>query len=136
MGGCRSFAARSVATLGTDLVQVEVLGSDHRSRRQRPEIEEEYKNGLENALYTIYLYSLRVHLSYGQRRPSVMIRSHEESHTLASRNPPVYGWWLSELIVNLLVSSPRHEGQGCAFGGTLWVPVMVHGPQAHMTRRS
>ena len=46
------------------------------------------------------------------------------SLTLATRNPPVYGWWLSELIVNLLVSSPRHEGQGCAFGGTLWIPVL------------
>ena len=45
------------------------------------------------------------------------------SLTLATRNTPVYGWWLSELIVNLLVSSPRHEGQGCAFGGTRWIPV-------------
>ena len=49
-GGCRSFVARSGATLGTDLVRVEVLGSDHRSRRQRPEIEEEYKNRLGKAL--------------------------------------------------------------------------------------
>ena len=40
---CRSFAARSAATLGNDLVGVEVQGSDPRSRRQRPGIEEEYK---------------------------------------------------------------------------------------------
>ena len=43
---CRSFAARSVATLGSDLVAVEVLGSDPRSRRQRPGIEEEYETDL------------------------------------------------------------------------------------------
>ena len=61
--------ARSVATLGTDLMQVEVLGSDHRSRRQRPEIEEEYKSGLRNALYYIPL------LLPGQKRPYIIIRT-------------------------------------------------------------
>ena len=43
---CRSFAARSAATLGNDLMGVEVQGSDPRSRRQRPGIEEEYKEEL------------------------------------------------------------------------------------------
>ena len=88
MGGCRSFAARSVATLGTDLVHVEVLGSDHRSRRQRPEIEEEYKKGLIN------LYSLRG----PPIRPeaAVMIRSDPTTRSGRPMRMKVHHWGQAE----------------------------------------